>query len=140
MGDGQLPAGPVELLASFEQWLGRGEPERAAELFHRRLLSEAIWRRLSPQARARARGQWRQIHGDLVATVAYRVERAELHALAVPVLLLRGGRSREVFEAPLGALADALPRARRGSIEQAGHQAFGSAWKELAEALAGFSL
>ena len=31
-GDGAAPAGPVELLASFEKWLGRGEPERAAEL------------------------------------------------------------------------------------------------------------
>jgi pimeloyl-ACP methyl ester carboxylesterase len=139
-GDGAVPAGAAQLLASFEKWLGRGEPERAAELFHRRLLSEALWRRLPPQAQARARGQWRQIHGDLVATVAYRVERAQLCALSVPVLLLRGGRSREAFEAPVRALAAALPRARRGTIEGAGHQAFGSAWKQLAEALAGFTL
>ena len=139
-GDGEVPAGPVELLATFEKCLGCGEPERAAELFHRRLLSEALWRRLSPQARARARGQWRQIHGDLVATVAYRVEREELRALALPVLLLRGGRSHEAFEAPVRALAAALPGARRGTIESAGHHAFGSAWKELAEALAAFTL
>jgi len=139
-GDGRVPAAPVALLDAFEQWLARGEPERAAELFHRRVLSDALWNRLSPQAQARARGQWRHIHGDLVATVGYRVSPAELGELEAEVLLLRGGRSPAAFEAPVRALAAALPRARRGRIEAAGHQMFGSAWKELADTLAGFAL
>ena len=139
-GDGELPGAAAALLARFEHWLGRGEPERAAEHFHRRVLSDALWRRLSPDAQARARGQWRHIHGDLVATVAYRVARAELCRIAVPILLLRGGRSPEAFEAPLRALAAALPRARRFTLERAGHQTFVSAWEELSEALAGFML
>jgi pimeloyl-ACP methyl ester carboxylesterase len=139
-GAGEVPAAAASLLASFERWIGRGEPERAAELFHRRLLSEALWRRLLPQAQARARGQWRHIHGDLAATVAFRMPPAELSAIGVPVLLLRGGRSPAVFEAPVRALAAALPRARCARIEPAGHQSFGSAWQELAEALAAFTL
>jgi pimeloyl-ACP methyl ester carboxylesterase len=104
------------------------------------VLSEALWRRLSPEAQARARGQWRHIHGDLLATVAFRISHAELRAIDLPVLLLRGGRSREAFEAPLRTLAASLPRAQRGRIELAGHQTFGSAWGPLAEALAGFVL
>jgi pimeloyl-ACP methyl ester carboxylesterase len=139
-GGGEAPAATTALLGNFEHWLGRGEPERAAEQFHRRVLSDAVWRRLSPSAQARARGQWRQIHGDLVATVAYRIAHAELCAIGVPILLLRGGRSPATFEAPLQALAAALPRARRGTLERAGHQTFVSAWGELAEALAKFVL
>ena len=139
-GDGEVPAAAAALLATFTHWISRGEPERAAELFHRRVLSEALWRRLSPQAQARARGLWRHIHGDLVATVAYRVAHAELCALDVQVLLLRGGRSHTAFEAPVRALAAALPRARRFTLERAGHQTFVSAWEELSEALAGFML
>jgi pimeloyl-ACP methyl ester carboxylesterase len=138
-GDDEVPAAPQALLATFERCLTSGEPERAAEVFHRRVLSEALWRRLPPEAQARARGQWRHIHGDLVATVAWRMPRAELSALALPVLLLRGGRSPEGFEAPIRSLAEALPHATRAGIPGAGHQSFGPAWEALAEALAGFS-
>jgi pimeloyl-ACP methyl ester carboxylesterase len=139
-GEGEAPSAPAALLASFERTLARGEPERAAERFHRRVLTEALWRRLSPDAQARARGQWRHLHGDLLATVAYQLPGAALRAIDLPVLLLRGGRSPETFEAPLHTLAAALPRAQRGRIEPAGHQTFGSAWGPLAEALAGFVL
>ncbi|HEY8155312.1 MAG TPA: alpha/beta hydrolase [Myxococcota bacterium] len=139
-GDGAIPAAPSALLAGFEKALAAGDPERAAEAFHRRVLSEALWRRLSPQAQARARGQWRHIHGDLLATVAYRMSEPELRAIRAPVLLLRGGRSPAAFEAPVRALAAALPSAQRVRIEGAGHQMFGSAWGPLAEALAGFAL
>jgi pimeloyl-ACP methyl ester carboxylesterase len=139
-GEGEAPGAPAVLLASFEKSLARGEPERAAERFHRRVLSEALWRRLSPEAQGRARGQWRHIHGDLLATVAYRISHTELRGVDLPVLLLRGGRSREVFESPLRALAAVLPRARHGRIELAGHQTFGSAWGPLAESVAAFVL
>src|SRR5262245_13325691 len=74
-GDEEVPAAPKALLATFERCFAAGEPERAAEIFHRRVLSEGLWRRLPPDARARARGQWRHIHGDLVATVAWRAPR-----------------------------------------------------------------
>jgi pimeloyl-ACP methyl ester carboxylesterase len=136
-GEG-APAGPAALLAEFETWIGRGEPERAAENFHRRVLSDATWRRLAPEAKQRARGLWRHIHADLAATAAWRVGVDELRRLETPCLLLRGGRSRDAFEAPVRALAEALPRARRAVIPSAGHQGFASAWRELAEALAAF--
>lgn len=139
-GDGEIPAAPAALLAGFEKELAAGDPERAAEAFHRRVLSEALWRRLSPEAQARARGQWRHIHGDLLATISWRAPATELRALDTPFLLLRGGRSPAAFEAPARALAAVLPRAQRGRIETAGHQMFGSAWSPLAEALAGFAL
>jgi pimeloyl-ACP methyl ester carboxylesterase len=137
-GDDEVPAAPQALLETFKRCLTTGEPERAAEIFHRRVLGDALWRRLSPEAQARARGQWRHIHGDLVATVAWRAPREELRALGLPVLLLRGDRSPESFEAPVRSLAAALPRATRAGIPGAGHQSFGSAWEALAEALTGF--
>ena len=137
-GDDEVPEAPQALLATFERCFAAGEPERAAEIFHRRVLSEALWRRLPPDAQARARGQWRHIHGDLVATVAWRAPREELRALVLPMLLLRGGRSPEGFEAPIRSLAAALPRATRAEIPGAGHQSFSAAWEVLAEALVGF--
>jgi pimeloyl-ACP methyl ester carboxylesterase len=137
--DQELPAVPRALLAEFERAIARGEPETAAETFHRRLLSDAGWRRLSPEAKQRARALWRHIHADLVATAAWRVRAADLAGLELPVLLLRGGRSREAFEAPVRALCEALPRARRAVLPRASHQSFAAAWRELAEALAAFT-
>jgi pimeloyl-ACP methyl ester carboxylesterase len=130
------PAATAALLAEFETWMARGEPERVAERFHRRVLGEAAWRRLSPDARERARGLWRHIHADLAAVAAWRVSTDELRRLPMPFLLLRGGRSPDAFEAPVRALAEALPRARRAVIAGAGHQSFAGAWRELADALA----
>lgn len=138
--DAGVPPVPHVMLAEFEKWIARGEPERAAELFHRRVLSDALWRRLSPESRRRALGLWRHIHADLVATTAYRVRHESLRKLETPFLLLRGGRSREAFEAPVQALAEVLPRARRAVIPGAGHQTWSAAWRDLAEAIAAFSL
>jgi pimeloyl-ACP methyl ester carboxylesterase len=137
--DQELPAVPRALLAEFERAIARGEPERAAESFHRRLLSDAGWRRLPPQAKERARGLWRHIHADLAATAAHRVRAEDLAGLDLPCLLLRGGRSHEAFEAPVRALCEALPQARRAVLPRAGHQTFAAAWRELADALAAFA-
>jgi pimeloyl-ACP methyl ester carboxylesterase len=131
------PPATAALLAEFETWIARGEPERAAERFQRRVLGDAAWRRLSPEARQRARGLWRHIHADLAAIATWRVAADELRRLPMPFLLLRGGRSRDAFEAPVRALANVLPRARRATIAGAGHQSFTGAWRELADALAG---
>jgi pimeloyl-ACP methyl ester carboxylesterase len=132
------PEVPSALLAELEKWLARGEPERAAETFHRRVLTDALWERLPAAAKQRARGLWPHIRADLVATVAYRARHAELARCETRFLLLRGGRSPEAFEAPLRALAAALPHARRALVAPARHQSFGAAWHDLADQIGAF--
>jgi pimeloyl-ACP methyl ester carboxylesterase len=136
--DDHLPAVPAALLSEFERLVCEGKGPQAAERFHRRLLSDRGWNLLPADAKAQARSLWRQIHGDLAATAAYRPHYGELAHIDVPVLLLRGGRSRPVFEGSLHALDTALPHSQRKLIEKAGHWIVGQGWSELATALIEF--
>lgn len=122
-------------LIEFERLVGAGKGEQAAELFQRRLLSDARWERLSPAMKEEARRAWKHIHGDLLANSAYRPRYAELGNIDVPVLLLQGGRSRPALEPSLRALAAALSRSSRKTIPSAAHRLEGHAWFELAAAL-----
>jgi pimeloyl-ACP methyl ester carboxylesterase len=102
------------------------------------LLSDRGWTLLPPPAKAQARSLWRQIHCDLSATAAYRPRYSELARVEVPVLLLRGGRSRPVFESSLRALEAVLPRSELKLIDNAGHWIVGQGWSELAAVLSQF--
>lgn len=137
-GRTETPVAVRALLGHFEHFLSRGMPERAAEAFHRRVLSEALWSRMPPAAQERARRNWRHIAGDLRATAAYRASPAEIATIKTPFLLLRGGRSSAAFEAPVRGLAKALPDARVAVIERAGHQLAGAGLPEAAEAILAF--
>jgi pimeloyl-ACP methyl ester carboxylesterase len=137
-GLGNVPEAPRAFLAEFEKQRARGVPERASEAFHRRVLGDALWKRLPPSARDRARAAWRHVHGDLNATVHYRVAHEALANLDVPCLLLRGEHSPAAFEQPLSELAAALPRVRRAVVPRAGHQDFSAAWRELADMVVAF--
>lgn len=138
--DGREEVSPAirTVLGHFEHWLARDRPEEAAESFHRRMLTEAVWERMPAAARAQARGGWRHIHCDLRATAAYRISTDALRGLKTPFLLLRGGRSTPAFEAPLRGLARALPDARVRVLGSAGHHIAGAGWPEAAAAVAGF--
>lgn len=130
-----LAGRPNPFLIEFERLVNEGNGEQAAELFQRRLLSDAFWERLPEAMKAQTRSAWRHIHCDLVANAAYRPRYAELDRIDIPVLLLRGGRSHSIFEATLHALAGALGRSRRKVIPSATHRLDGPAWHELAAAL-----
>jgi pimeloyl-ACP methyl ester carboxylesterase len=119
-GAGEVPAAAASLLASFERWIGRGEPERAAELFHRRLLSEVLWRRLEPQAQARARGQWRHIPATWPTSPSDAACGAKRRCQPRFAAAARLRSSK-----PPCAPRSARPRARCAMIEPAGHQSFG---------------
>jgi 3-oxoadipate enol-lactonase len=137
-GDDRRSSVPSDLMTEFERLIGAGMPQRAGELFTRRSLGEAAWHKLSPQARSDAASKWRQVRYDLQANAAYRVGYEDLDCVDVPVLLLRGGRSRPVFESAVRALVTALPRARCGRIPRAEHLPCGEAWREFVDALAQF--
>jgi pimeloyl-ACP methyl ester carboxylesterase len=123
------------ILAEFTRMADAGKGPEAAEQFHRRLLSDRAWNRLSADARDRARGRWSQILADLTAASSYDPRYPDLTCIDVPVLLLRGGRSRPVFEPVLRKLGGVLPRSQRRDLESAGHWVAGQAWSELAAAL-----
>jgi pimeloyl-ACP methyl ester carboxylesterase len=137
-GDDGIPSVPPDLAREVERLSGSGETERAAEYFHRRALGDAAWQRLPPAARKELTSRGEQIRRDLLANAAHRVGYDELRDVLTPVLLLQGGRSREVFERPLRTLHEALPRASRQRIERAAHVPFGDAWPEFAAALTAF--
>jgi pimeloyl-ACP methyl ester carboxylesterase len=137
-GDDRISSVPQRLRDEVEQAIVRGEPERAAEYFHRRVLGDAIWHALPVVVRADLTSRGRQIGHDLAANAAYHVGYDELRHVTTPTLLLQGGRSRQVFERALQALHAVLPHARRQRIESAGHVPTGEAWREFAAALTGF--
>jgi pimeloyl-ACP methyl ester carboxylesterase len=134
----QLEGVPAALVRDFERLVRAGKGPQAAERFHRRLLSDRGWNLLPPETKIQARSLWRQIHCDLSATAAYRPRYDEMGYIEVPVLLLRGGRSRAVFEPAIRALSAALPRSQRKLIANTGHWIASQGWQELAEALAEF--
>jgi pimeloyl-ACP methyl ester carboxylesterase len=137
-GDDCVCSVPPDLRDEVEQSIGGGEPERAAEYFHRRVLGDAAWRVLPTVVRKDLTSRGRQIGYDLAANAAYRVGYDELRHVKTPILLLQGGRSRQVFERALQALHAVLPHSRRERIELAGHVPAGEAWREFAEALTRF--
>jgi pimeloyl-ACP methyl ester carboxylesterase len=137
-GDDRISSVPEDLRDGVEQAIARGEPERAAEFFHRRVLGDAAWQARPAVVRADLTTRGRQIGHDLAASAAYRVRYDELRHVTTPTLLLQGGRSRPVFEPALRALHAVLLHARRQRIESAGHVPAGEAWREFADALTGF--
>jgi pimeloyl-ACP methyl ester carboxylesterase len=122
-------------LVEFDRLVRAGNGEQAAELFQRRLLSDARWERMTDAMKEEARCAWRHIHCDLLASAAYRPRYSELGTIDIPVMLLQGGRSRPALKPTLRALAAALPRSRQQTIPSAAHRLEGQAWSELATAL-----
>jgi pimeloyl-ACP methyl ester carboxylesterase len=134
LSDDWRPPGP-SLLDAFKQLIAEHRPERAAELFHRRALSDAAWDSLPEQVQRRLRGTWRHIHADLLANDAHRPRWDELKRIVTPVLLLYGSRSRPAFELSLRALNAHLPCSRVAAIPSATHHVDAQAWRELATAV-----
>lgn len=128
-------AGRSPFLIEFERLVNDGRGEQAAEMFHRRLLSDAKWERLPESIKVPMRGAWRQIHGDLMANAAYQPRYGELGGIDVPVLLLRGEHTHSAFDPTLRALAAALPRGQQRIIPTASHHLDAKAWRELATVL-----
>ncbi len=129
---------PRDLVDNVGRLVGEGDVEQAGEYFCRRVLGSAAWNVLPAAVRQDMRRRGLQIHHDLLANAAYRVCYQELATITVPVLLLKGGRSRDVFEPTLESLQGTLRRAQRGRLEHAQHVPTGEAWREFAVALTEF--
>jgi pimeloyl-ACP methyl ester carboxylesterase len=121
--------------SEFDEFVARGEPERAAELFHRRAIGDERWVQLPEEVRQRLVAKWPKILADLFARAAYRLDHHELTAIATPVLLLHGARSRPLFEAAVRMLGRTLPRARVVTLASAGHCLNAQGWAEVTAAL-----
>jgi pimeloyl-ACP methyl ester carboxylesterase len=137
-GDDRTCSVPSDLLEEVERLIRVGPPERAAEYFCRRTLGDAVWAALPAVTRQNSASKWRQIQSDLRANAAYRMQYSELSDVDLPVLLLKGGRSRASFEPCLQALHVALRGSRRQLIARAEHILRGDAWREVGDALTAF--
>ncbi|MGE0704097.1 MAG: alpha/beta fold hydrolase [Vicinamibacterales bacterium] len=136
-GDHRVPSVPRELLDELARWQRHGSPDPVATTFYRRALGEQMWSALPELARRDMLSRSSQICHDLLANATYQVRYEDLRSSMQPVLLLRGARSRPVFESGLRALHAALPHSRRQTIDRAGHFA-SEAWPEFAAAVTAF--
>lgn len=137
-GNDRTPSVPRELRQALERWQRDGESEPVAAQFYLRALGEQMWTALPDLMRRDMLARGSQICHDLTANAGYRMRFDELKGITQPVLLLRGGRSRPVFEPGLRALHQSLPRSQRQVIERAGHFTVGDAGPEFASALTAF--
>ena len=129
---------PRDLLDAVERLVATGQVKRAGEYFCRHTIGTTAWNLLPGAVRNDMRSRGLQIRDDLQANAAYAVCYQGLAEIAIPVLLLKGGRSGETFEPTLASLHRALRRSERGIIERAEHVPYGDAWREFAETLTGF--
>ncbi len=136
-GDDRVPSAPRDLLDELARWQLHGSPDPVAMQFYRLAIGDRTWDELPAIARNELLSRSSQICHDLLANATYRVRYDDLRSSARPVLLLRGGRSRPVFEAGLRALHAALPHSQRQTIDRADHFAR-DAWPEFAAAVTAF--
>ena len=106
-----------------------------------RLLRYSLWHNL--RRRPDGRLMWKtdlRHREDRVAMVAAALEllRMRITALRSPTLIVRGAESRVLDEEDMRRFAEAIPHARRVTIQGAGHNVQGDQPKALVEALRGF--
>lgn len=137
--EGAPAALPAAFLAEYDRRIAADGGPAAAELFLRLVLGEAAYERIPDVFRDRSKAKWAEIRSDTAALIAYRPRYAELRGVAVPVLLLGGGRSNAYFRPTLEALRAHLPAARLEIVEGAGHMLHAEAHRRFAALLAGFA-
>lgn len=119
-----------------------GREREAVERFLARLDPQAAGNPATKDGRARGRGgapEWRAVHRDLAAAVAWRPRLDEFVAIDMPVLLLESERSAPARRASVESLARILPGARRESIAGASHVLSGDeTWRRVAAIVAPF--
>jgi pimeloyl-ACP methyl ester carboxylesterase len=126
-------------LDQFEQFVAaalRFNPRR-----DERLLRYSLWHNLRrrPDGRLMWKTDLRHREGRVstVATALALLQR-RIAALRTPTLIVRGAESRVLDEEHMRRFAEAIPHARRITIEGAGHNVPGDQPKALVEALRGF--
>jgi pimeloyl-ACP methyl ester carboxylesterase len=129
---------PGSFRAEFER-LQREQGGRAAAEYFLRVVLGPTFDRLLPPIVERCLSLHEQIALDSQALLAYRVHYSELCDVRVPVLLLRGERSRPFFGPALDALAAALPRAALRTIEGGSHMMHVDAYRAFNRELCAFA-
>ncbi|MEI2418291.1 alpha/beta hydrolase [Orrella sp. JC864] len=123
------PAGQADAQgqAQFDQWkallrerLARGETEAAVAEFVDAVSRPGTWRMSPAPFRAMALDNAQTLPGQLADPLP-RYSAQEAASLALPVLLVKGQRSRARFRQTVDALAQALPQARTVEIAGASH-------------------
>lgn len=126
-------------LEQFEQFVAaalRFNPRR-----DERLLRHSLWHNL--RRRPDGRLMWKtdlRHRDDRAAVIAAALEslRTRIAALRAPILIVRGAESRVLDDDNMRRFAEAIPHARRVTVERAGHNVQGDQPKALVEALRGF--
>jgi pimeloyl-ACP methyl ester carboxylesterase len=135
----ELAAASTSFLGEFDRRAAEQGGPAAGEFFLRFVLGDAVFERMPKAFQQRAIGKWAAIRADSAALIAYKPRYADLAAVAVPTLLLGGGRSAGYFRATLDALLASLPGARLEVIENAGHMLHAEAARRYSELLLGFA-
>lgn len=129
---------PESFRVEFERLLSEQGGRAAAEYFLRVVLG-ATFERLLPPILDRCLSLHRQIVLDNQALLAYPLDHADLAAVQIPVLLLRGGRSQPFFGPTLDALAVALPRAQQRTLAAGSHMMHVDAYRDFNRELCAFA-
>ncbi|MBI2568981.1 MAG: alpha/beta hydrolase [Candidatus Schekmanbacteria bacterium] len=106
---------------AFARVLAAEGGERAAELFLRTVLGDAVYDRIPKRRLAASLSLHRAIAEDIAAADAYRPDWNVLRNHAVPTLLVYGERSAPHFRPIIARLAAELPHAEVVEIANAGH-------------------
>jgi pimeloyl-ACP methyl ester carboxylesterase len=128
---------PQPWLPWWPQAAGSGEaevePDERAEWFMRRMVGDKVWERLPSSTRAQRRREGHTLHAEMTSLTVAAV--FDPSAIAIPVLVGRGGRSSRYQRQAAGELAAALPAGELVEINDAGHGAHLSHPAELAALL-----
>ena len=97
----------------------RGDMAAATEALGRAVLGAEFYERLSAERLEQARAN--TMRAELLGSGFAPLDDASVRALRMPVLLVGGGRSPEVFPRLLDRLQELLPHAERVEIAEASH-------------------
>lgn len=132
------PSAPESFLEAFERlYIEEGGPAAAA-FFLRTVLGKEAYEALPARWRERSIALHAAIRLDALALKGHRPRYRELSRLAVPTLLVGGGRSAPHFRAILRTLERTLPCARVEILPAAGHMLHAEAARRFAALLRAF--
>lgn len=110
----------------LRRYLDAGDWFRAARYYVDHRLSADAWEGLEVTERSAIHRRMPDVYARIDAALADRTPASRYVAIDVPVLLLRGTRTRTSFECVAQILARTLPRAERRTVADASHRGIDS--------------
>lgn len=112
---------PREMAAAYRAAFDEGRGEDAIEGFVDKWVGPGAWRALPDRVKATMRSGAARLYHEWLLLDLKAPSRADLAALDLPVLLVKGSRTMAAMHRLCDIVARALPRCRYETIEGAGH-------------------